>query len=223
MKNQSIPKSGRAGDVVYVKGRYGNVVREFVQPANPRTADQQAHRYNVRAVSARWHTLTMDQRAAWRAVAAKTDFITETGERVRRRGYTLFVALNTRRADLGLPQFDVPPAQPVFPKSPVVELLVTNVGDRITIKLRILGSPTQYILVGGSRPVRAAIRCVQHFPFLGLLPAPIDGWCDITDLYVARYGVPKAGKAIWIRACQHIDGWLDSPKVVPARVLAPTP
>jgi hypothetical protein len=41
---------------------------------------------------------------------------------------------------------------------------------------------------------------------LGLLPAPIDGWCDITEIYVARYGVPKAGKAIWIRTCQHIDG-----------------
>jgi hypothetical protein len=47
---------------------------------------------------------------------------------------------------------------------------------------------------------------VQHFPFLGLLPPPTDGWSDITELYVARYGVPKVGTAIWIRTCQHIDG-----------------
>jgi hypothetical protein len=222
MKIESIPKSGRQGNVVFVKGRYGNVVREFVPPSNPRTADQQSHRHNLHAVSARWHTLTPDQRGAWRALAATTYFITETGERVRRNCYTLFVALNTRRADLGLPQFDVPPAQPVFPKSPVVELLVTNIGARITIKLRVLGSPTQLILVGGSRPVRAAVRCVQHFPFLGLVPAPIDGWCDITDLYVARYGVPKAGNAIWIRTCQHIDGWIDVPQVFRFRVPTPT-
>jgi hypothetical protein len=172
MKIESIPKSGRQGDVVFVKGRYGNVIREFVPPANPRTADQQGHRHNLCAVSARWHPLTPDHHAAWRALAAKTDFITETGERVRRNGYTLFVALNTRRADLGLPQFDVPPAQPVFLKSPVVELLVTNIGGRITIKLRVLGSPTPYILMGGPRPVRAAIRCVQHFPFLGCCRLP---------------------------------------------------
>ena len=221
MKIQSIPKSGRDGSVVYVKGRYGNVVRTFVPPANPRTAEQQGHRQNIRAVSARWHTLNPDQHAAWRAVAGKTYFITEDGSRVRRNCYTLFVGLNTRRADLGLPQFDVPPEVPVFSDNPVVELVVTDIGGRITIKLRVQGSPTQYILVGGPRPVRAAIRCVQHFPFLGLLPAPIDGWCDITELYVARYGVPKAGKALWIRTCQHIDGWIDVPKVFRFRV--PTP
>ena len=66
------------------------------------------------------------------------------------------------------------------------------------------------------------VRCVQHFPFLALLPAPIDGWSDITELYVARYGVPKVGTAIWICTCQHIDGWIDVPKVVRARVPAQT-
>jgi hypothetical protein len=30
--------------------------------------------------------------------------------------------VNTRRADLDLPQFDLPPAQPVFSLNPVVEL-----------------------------------------------------------------------------------------------------
>ena len=85
---------------------------------NPRTADQQGHRHNVRAVSARWHTLTPDQEAAWRALAANTYFITDTGSRVRRNCYNWFVSLNTRRADLGLPQFDVPPAEPVFPDQP---------------------------------------------------------------------------------------------------------
>jgi hypothetical protein len=64
--------------------------------------------------------------------------------------------------------------------------------------------------------------CLQHFPFLGLLPAPKDGWCDITDRYVARYGVPKAGKAIWIRTGQRIDGWNDAPKAVRARILTAT-
>ena len=76
----------------------------------------------------------------------------------------------------------------------------------------------QYTLVQGARPVGTGVRCVQHFLFLGLLPPAIDGWSDITELYVACYGVPKAGKAIWIRTCQHIDGWIDVPKVLRARV-----
>jgi hypothetical protein len=35
---------------------------------------------------------------------------------------------------------------------------------------------------------------VQHFPFLGLLPPPKDGWSDITELFVRRYGVAGAGQ-----------------------------
>jgi hypothetical protein len=88
------------------------------------------------------------------------------------------------------------------------------------LKLRVLSPPAKYTLVQGAKPVRSGVRCVQHFPFLGLLPPPTDGWSDITELYVARHGVPKTGTAIWIRTCQHIDGWTDVPKVTRARVPA---
>jgi hypothetical protein len=81
--------------------------------------------------------------------------------------------------------------------------------------------PAQYTLVQGARPVSAGVDWVQHFPFLGLLPPPKDGWSDIAELYVARYGAPKVGMAIWIRTVQHIDGWIDVPKVTRACVLAP--
>ena len=72
----------------------------------------------------------------------------------------------------------------------------------------------------GAKPVWTGVRCVQHFSFLGLLPPPKDGWSDITELYVTRFGVPKAGTAIWIRTCQHIDGWTDVLRVTRARVPA---
>ncbi len=81
--------------------------------------------------------------------------------------------------------------------------------------------PAQYTLVQRAKPVSPGVGCVQHFSFLGLLPPPKDGWSDITELYVARYGVPKVGTSIWIRTCQHIDGRIDVPKVVRARVFAP--
>ena len=68
----------------------------------------------------------------------------------------------------------------------------------------------------------SALASRSQVPFGALLPPPIDGWSDITELYVARYGVPKAGTAICIRTCQHIDGWTDVPIVIRARVGAPT-
>jgi hypothetical protein len=220
MKIESIPKSGRQGDVVFVKGRYGNVVRTFVPPSNPRTADQQGHRHNTLAVSRRWRTLSLEQRGTWRVLAANTYFENDEGKRVRLNCFKLFVSLNTRRADLGLPQFDTAPAEPVFRTSPVVDLAITYPGGKFTLKLRVQGTPAQLILVQGARPVRSCVRFVLHFPFLGLLPPPIDGWSDITEMYVARFGVPKPGTAVWIRTCQHIDGFIDVPKVLRFRIPA---
>ena len=131
--------------------------------------------------------------------------------------------VNTQRADLGLPQFELPHAEPVFSPNPVAELAITNAGDRITLKLRVTSPPAQYTLVQAAAPVRTGVRCLQHYAFLGLLPRPKDGWSDITELYVGRYGVPKVGTASWIRTCQHIDGWTDVPQVTRARVPAATP
>jgi hypothetical protein len=220
MKISSIPKSGRKDSVVYLNTRHGKIAREYVRPRNPRTPEQQDHRGHLAAVRRRWGTLALEQRAPWRIAAANHYFITETGEQVRLNCYNFFVSLNTRRADLGLPQFDLPPTKPVFPRNPVAELVATYTGGEFTLKLRVPSPPAQYTLVQGAAPVRSGVRCVQHFPFLGFLPPPTDGWSDITDLYKARYGEPKPGTAIWIRTCQHIDGWTDVPKVLRARVRA---
>jgi hypothetical protein len=161
--------------------------------------------------------------AAWRTAALNRHIVTIAGRRVRPNCYHYFVSVNTQRADLGLPQFDLPPAEPVLSPNPVAELVITNAGAKITLKLRVPGQPAQYTLVQAAAPVRSGVRCVQHFTFLGLLPPPKDGWSDITELYVGRYGVPKVGTAVWIRTCQHIDGWTDVPKVTRARVPAATP
>src|ERR1035438_7926412 len=141
MKISSIPKSGRKGSVVYLKTRHGNVARQYVLPRNPRTTEQQGHRDNVRAVSIRWPTLTPEQRAAWRVGAANRYFVSKTGRQVRLNGCNFFVSLNTRRADLGLPQFDPPPAETVSSPNPVAALAITNTGGRITLKLRVSSAP----------------------------------------------------------------------------------
>ena len=52
MKISSIPKSGREGGVIYANTRHGKVARQYAQPRNPRTAEQQGHRNNVGAVAA---------------------------------------------------------------------------------------------------------------------------------------------------------------------------
>ena len=219
-KISSPPQSGRVGSVVYVNGRYGQVVRQYVPPRNPKTPDQQKNRSNFGAVSSRWRGLDPAARIAWCISAADSYTVSRTGRRVALNGYNYFIRVNASRAHLGLSQFDLPPSVPSFSPNPVAELSIANTGCTVTLKLRVPSQPGQYTLVQGAAPVSAGVRCVQHFPFLGLLPAPVDGWSDITALYVARYGAPMVGTAVFIRTCQHTDGWTDLPKVASAFVPA---
>jgi hypothetical protein len=194
------------------KGRWGYVVRLHVDPYDPQTDDQLHSRGNFRTVCRRWRTLRPEQLEAWRTAALDREIVTRFGRRVRPNCFHYFMSVNTQRADLGLPQFDLPPAEPFFNPCPVTELVVADTGDRFTLKLRVVGPAAEHTVLQGAAPVRTGVRCVQHFTFLGFLPAPIDGWSDITELYLARFGVPKAGTAIWIRIFQQIDGWNDEPK-----------
>ena len=219
-KISSPPQSGRVGQVVYVNGRYGQIVRQYVCPRNPKTPDQQNNRSNFGTVSGRWRALDPAQRIAWCIAEADSYTISRTGRRVALNGYNYFIRVNAARAHLGLSQFDLPPAVPSFSPNPVAELAIANTGGTITMKVRVPSQPGQTTLVQGAAPVSAGVRCVQHFPLLGLLPAPVDGWSDITALYVAPYGRPMVGSAVFVRTCQHIDGWTDLPKVASAVVPA---
>jgi hypothetical protein len=214
----SAPQSGRVGPVVYVNGRYGQIVRQYVPPRNARTPDQQCNRGNFGAVSSGWRALNHEQRLAWRIAAADTSSVSGARGRVPLNGYNYFVRVNAARVRLGLSCLELPPQVPSFSPNPVAELAISNTGGMISLKLRVPGLPGQYTLVQGAAPVSAGVSCVVHFPLLGLLPAPVDGWSDITPLYVARYGVPPVGTAVFIRTCQHLDGWADLPKLTSAIV-----
>ena len=109
---------------------------------------------------------------------------------------------------------------PPFSPNPAAELLATITNGIFNLKLHALSQPVEHTLLRAASPRSCGVRCVQHFPFLGFLPVPVDGWCNLTPLYVARYGVPSPGKAIWICTRQHINGWTDLPKQVSTRIIA---
>ena len=57
-----------------------------------------------------------------------------------------------------------------------------------------------------------------HYLFLGVLPEEAGETADINALYAARFGVPPAGKRVFIRTVQQINGWQDHPQTFSARV-----
>ena len=53
-----------------------------------------------------------------------------------------------------------------------------------------------------------------------MCPAAVAGSANITGLYTARYGVPKAGTKVYVQVNQMVDGWESLPRtysgIVPA-------
>jgi hypothetical protein len=165
-----------------------------------------------------WEWLTDQERLTWRV----------WGESRRRNGYNCFVAANVQRVrdrqpPARLPLPDAPPAE-----NPVGELVITNRGGRIRLKLQVLRQPTAPISVWGSRPCNLGLANCKKCPQLGLLPPPKRGFTDITDLYFAKHAgyIDKqrmllVGKRIFIRTRLELDGWPKMFKPVSAVVPGP--
>ena len=207
------PRSGRVGNEVYVQSaRYGQIVKKYSVPRNPKSPLQQANRGRFGSLASQWSWLPPEAQLAW-CVAALRD-------RTGISGYHYFMKLNAARIHLGvLPRLDFPPSQrPSFDANPVAEMVVVKVGDKLRVKLHVPSQPGQFTLVEVAAPVSAGVRCVQAYRYVGLLPPPVDGWSDITDLVVARFGELTPRKALFIRTRQQIDGWMDVGKVTSALV-----
>ena len=99
-------------------------------------------------------------------------------------------------------------------------LSITNTDGDIAIQLKVPRAPAHPVMVLATAPCSAGVSRPRRFTLLGTLPAPTSGVSDITDLCVARYGVPPVRTRIFIRTRQVADGWEDLPKettaVVPA-------
>ena len=209
--------SGRVGNLVYVQSaRYGPLVRAFSPPRNPQTIPQQANRQSFGAVASQWRALPPEKRVLWCLAAASLYVVNNVGRQVRLSGYHLHMRLNAARAHLGLSRYEEPPSNvpPSFDPNPVDAVVVTNTDGDTQIKLHVSGPLAEHTLVEAAAPVSAGVSCVQQYRYTGLLPAPDNGYSDVTDLVVGRFGVLTPGKVLFLRIRQQINGWMDVPKVL---------
>ena len=102
-------KSGKCGNMVWQRNRYGQICYPAFVPANPRTPAQVAIRGIFAAVSQRWRTLTEAQRLAWIAVGSTILSRPRLGQCGPLTGCQLFVKVNVHLAHRGQPQLDLPP------------------------------------------------------------------------------------------------------------------
>jgi hypothetical protein len=213
-------QSGKRGTVVSIHTAFGQAERQLAIPRNPRTPAQQRVRVTLGSIASRWRVLTDGQRAAWSDRASNTHSRARLGQSGRLTGCQLFIKINCTLAAAGMEQVVEPPDRPAFAENPVGALTITNDAGVIRLLLAVPRAPAHYVMVLGTSPCSAGIARPRRFTLLGALPAADAGMCDVTDLYVARYGVPPVGARVFIRTRQTVNGWEDLQKdttaIVPA-------
>src|ERR1035437_9463637 len=208
MQIYDIPKSGRCGDYVFYMRRRRLFRRRYVVPRNVRTAARRRTRRDFGAIARAWGgQLTEEQRRAWMASGAKVKSHPRLWQAGPLTGEMHFQGINNARARIGAEMLPWPPEPVVFGPNPVEALLFHCVNGRLRLRLRVSGPVTEDIMVFAQAPCSAGRKKWRHGAYLGLLPAPQDGECDITDLYVERYGEPEPGKKVFIRTRQQKNGW----------------
>jgi hypothetical protein len=209
MKILDIPQSGKRGLYVSQGGRYGQISRALVIPANPRTVRQMGVRAIFTRVTARWRSIQESQRAAWVAAASGVSSSSRLGQSGPLTGQQLFNKINCTLAQLGQDQVDVPPVRPAFPDLAPQALVITNASGVIALKLTCPTDPGQNTIVRASKPLSQGFEKYSSFRILGICPAPAQGSADITNLYTARFGVPAVGTKVFVSVNQFVDGWED--------------
>ena len=209
MKMLTVPSSGRQGQAVFYKSRFGQCSRQYIVPADPASPAQQ-HRRAVFGYYARlWSRLTEGQRDRWNVAGPRVMSDPRAGQRGPLTGQQHYEQVCCILSTVGIQGPDEPPQRPAFQPNPVGELVITNDGDGVRLWLKVSGPLTEMVMVFGQEPCSAGRTKRRNVCFLGLLPPPVGGLSEITALYKARYGTPRAGRKVFIVTCQQKDGWKD--------------
>jgi hypothetical protein len=209
MKVLDIPSSGKRGTIVAYLSPFGLCHRALIVPANTQTPARQHIRRAFGNFARAWgRMLTQAQRDRWNAAGPKV----QSAKRLESgplTGQLHFQGINSARSRIGLPPLWEPPAPVVFDRNPVGPLIITNDQSGLRLLLKLTGPVTEDIMVFAQAPCSAGRSKRRNVSYIGLLPPAVDGLCDITALYIARYGAPRPGEKLFIVTRQQKDGWED--------------
>ena len=211
MKILDIPQSGHCGNFVSFRTRHSQSRKAYVIPLDPRTPEQIARRKAWAQAAPRWEALTELQRLGWRSLASQIPSHGRLGDKGFLLGHQLYQMLNVNRAAVGEPWVDDAPAQALFSDNPVLDLSLTNTAGAIALGLWVSAPPKHLILVSATAPVSAGRSRPRRFVFIGLLGAPVNGLCDITQMYLAKYRALAPNQRVFIQTTQYLDGWHSYP------------
>ncbi len=166
------------------------------------------------------HKLTDEQQDRWAYAASQvmSDPRFGQGALTAQQFYQKVQCVLSRVGAAALPD---PPPRVAFGLNPVGQLVISNDAGGVRLLLPVTGDLDTDIMVFGQEPCSAGRHKRRNVSYLGLLPPPIGGLCDVTYLYRARFGEPRPGTKVFIVTCQQKNGWKGFDHVTNARVPNP--
>lgn len=193
---------GKLGGQVFTKTRSGATVRQKVTPTNPQTTAQMKARTILTTLSQQWKDLTETDRRSWNSSVESFSRTNVFGDRYNPSGKNLFVSLNAKRLDLGLPVSLKAPVPVDVPAIVITNIFVDTAAEEISmLTTSPLPGSGHKIEVWATRPSSAG-----RYNFSGkyykignygatALPASDQLYQD----YVAKFGGINAGEKISFR------------------------
>src|ERR1017187_4928319 len=177
------PASGRWGNQVAYKSRYGQALRNYVIPKNGRTAAQQRMRRVFGHNSQTWGPgLSQQQRDRWNVAGPQVMSHPRWGQNGPLTGEQFFTGINSVLGCVGLPPLLEPRPRVMLDLSPVRQLVSTNDEHGVHLFLKPAALPTEDVMVFGQAPGSAGQPKRRNVFFLGLLSPSVDGMSEITAL-----------------------------------------
>jgi hypothetical protein len=220
MKILDVPQTGKLGLTVTFPSRTGLIRRMKVTPSDPNTASQQTIRGNFTAAAHRYDTLTEAQQNAWSTAAGQYKSKPSLGQSGPLTGFQLFVKQNAILALTGSEPIDAPLPVPDFPDLAPQSLVLTRQAGVLKIALTCPTAPGENTLLRVGAPQRSGVRRCPNLKVAGTVPAPVQGTADITALYVGQFGVPAAGKRLFVECEIAQDDWYGPKRTFTALVPA---
>ena len=208
MKILDTPRTGALGQTVAFQSRFGLCLRERVCPRNNRTPACEFMRgafgHHSRVYS---HKLSAEQLDRWRLAGAQVMSDPRLGQSGPLTGQQLYTSINSVRSRVDLPETLELPARVSFSAQSRRQRSSRTPSSARAFRWRSPASCRGPVMVFGQAPCSSGRHKRRNLAYLGLLPLPVNGLSDITDLYRARYGEPRPGTKVFIVTCQQKDGW----------------
>ena len=196
--------SGKFGDRVFARNPSGLYLREHVDPSQPNSDRQMSVRDRFSQFTARWGTITEDQRVGWNGLAALVTKTGKYGDLYNPTGHRIYIALNQTRAEFAHPILDDAPAaiEPTIPLAGFVPTVHVTAAPAVELKLGATVDPlgtdllifaTEPMSPGRSMVGEGMYRLVGTALSADLLNA------DLGTFYDDKFGIPAGGVKVGVR------------------------